>query len=150
MALSECYPAYSETLKVRRVELRYLDAFPLRKSGLTYSELVRKAFHVTAALPQSISQQAGDEIPIDFQGEFTFPILSAPGRQGVIKIASGVAREEPSVILEVAARSFEENQSTVPADLLACFDQLHVNVRSWFEELITDEMRQSFGAKREV
>jgi uncharacterized protein (TIGR04255 family) len=149
-ALSECYPAYAQTLRLRRAELRYLDAFPLANTQTGYAEFVKKALLLNATLPAPIVQCAGHPTAVAFQGEFSFPIGTTANLSGGIKLSPGAVKGQRSAILELAARSAGSPQSMDPDELLACFDELHYYVRSWFEDLITDDLRVTFGSRREI
>lgn len=151
-ALLQSYPYSNETLKIHKVQLKYIDAFKKRNGFDEYLKFLSESLQVNISLPEQLlaSSIDGEKTLIKANVQFEFPLKKLKNGTGAINIAHGKAHEETAVITSFEITGMGNELNTNINEILDWFDCAHIEVRSWFEIMASEDLKQTFGSVKEI
>lgn len=151
-ALLESYPQADENLSIKRLELKYIDAFGKKHGYSNYAKFLASSLQLPVQLPTALVDRsvAGGVEAVITASQIEFPLSKMPNSTGKLKIVPGKSNDEDAVIAAFEVLYTGPSLKPEPDHLLKWFDQAHFEARSWFELVITDAIKATFGSPIEV
>jgi len=151
-ALHRAYPSASTHLRIKRMELRYIDAFTKVHGMEHQGDFIRSTLKLGTDLPDGIRRHAANVPDPILQTGQTRMRLQAPSDSiGAVAYETGTAGNQPAVVLTfTVVKELTAGLTTSPEAMLAWFDAAHEVVREWFDALLPDEIKRRFGSKRHI
>ncbi len=150
--LFAAYPYAGDQLKISKLELRYLDAFSKRHGFDNYANFLTEGLGMSLQVPAAILEGSADggNQGVVTNSDISFPLKKLPDSKGKIAVGLGASSNEPAVIAQFAC--VYEGPALQPRDqaLLDWFDRAHVELRDWFERMVSEPVKKTFGPKTNI
>lgn len=143
--LLQSYPHSAEFLVFEQLELRYIDGFT-GAHGYTgeYSKFLNNELGLDFAF-KGIPNISGNKT--EFRGEFVVNCENIPESKGIISLQPNIIKNKPAVIMQLIARKQDFKDRMDQASLLEWFDESHIFLKTWFENICSDKLKKSYGKK---
>jgi uncharacterized protein (TIGR04255 family) len=149
--LYEAMPDPEKFLHLKKFELRYVDAFTAKHGFRTYPEFTEKCLLAGVTLSETITKRT----TLVFGGitkvfEVRAPLSSIAETVGSIKVAPGVIRDENVAIAELKMLSEFNAKFCSTKQVLEWLDLAQDELNIWFEALVSDDLRKTFGSRTDI
>jgi uncharacterized protein (TIGR04255 family) len=137
------YPMPEAYLHFRQFELKYIDAFTERHGFREMRSFLSDYLNINVSLPDELWAQTSDEAPVLITSEIHLPLIEQNGSRGIIRLGSGQTDNQNAAVLELAVRRV----GSLPdrAAIMHWMDGAHETVRSWFQLLTNQRMKEMMG-----
>ena len=145
--LWETYPIPEKYLKIKKVELHYINGFLNIHGFDSFSNFVNQQLQVSLDFPRDLFSESpivseSQEFKIEVRFHLDFPEQS----QGIIKLNPGKVKGEKAVILELlVSKATAETVPRTPEEIKAWFFGGHSVLRNWFEILTSEGLKRKMG-----
>ncbi|MEL6728867.1 MAG: TIGR04255 family protein [Pseudomonadota bacterium] len=135
--LKVCYPLADKTLKIRKLHLRYIDAFGENFGMQNFSEFATNVLGINAPISTDfMKNQTIDPASVSFVSDVNFINQSPSNSTGGFKLAPGTSNGRNAAILEHRCDTeFADPVLIDPAFILNWFNEAHETMRNQFLEL---------------
>jgi uncharacterized protein (TIGR04255 family) len=142
------YPMPEVYLHFRQFELKYIDAFTDRHGFKEMRAFLADYMNINITLPNELWAQASDEGPVLITSEVNLPLREQNGSRGIIRLGSGQANNQNAAVLELAVQRIGSLPDRVA--ILNWMDGAHSTVRSWFQLLTNQRMKEMMGPVKQL
>jgi uncharacterized protein (TIGR04255 family) len=107
---------------------------------------------MTTSLPDALMKQhVADLGELHINQSVSFPEKMLPNATGLITAASGTRNDVPAAILDLRMREDSRKPAFIKQeDILCWFDNAHSAIRSVYQSLIKEELKEKIGPTRKV
>lgn len=145
--LFSAYPYADTQFKVSKLELRYVDAFTKQHGFDNYAGFLTDGLGMSLQVPATVleASAAGGTQGVVTNSDISFPLNKLPGSKGMIAVGLGASSKETAVIAQFACAY--EGPVLQPKEqvLLEWFDKAHMELRDWFERMVSEQVKKTFG-----
>jgi uncharacterized protein (TIGR04255 family) len=150
--LYSSYPMPNEYLRIKRLELRYMDAFLAEHGAIKeYPNFLEKHLGISLQLPNLSNKEA---TTASFIGNIHIPLPNVENSVGIISIKPGLItkndKKKEAIIMELIIRKNEFSPQFKKKNIVSWFNKAHTQLHSWFDKVCSDELKETFGEKREI
>lgn len=150
--LYSSYPMPNEYLRIKRLELRYMDAFQAQHGAIKrYPEFLEEHLGIHLRLPNLSNKEA---MAASLIGEIHIPLPKIDKSVGIISIKPGRItkndKQTEAIIMELIIRKNEFSPHFKKQNVVSWFNKAHTLLHSWFDSVSSDELKGTFGEKREI
>ncbi len=151
--LYSSYPLPQEYLRIKRLELRYMDGFlPTHGPIKRYPEFLEDYLGIQLRMPNFPIKEAA---AASFIGEIHIPLPNLDKSLGIITIKPGqVTKNEKrsdAIIMELIIRKNEFPPQFQKKHVTSWFNKAHAVLHDWFNKKIcSKELKGTFGERRET
>ena len=146
------YPIASKTLQIERLHLRYVDGFD-KSFGLDdYPAFAFSKLGIGPMLPEAfIAEHVQETSQSSFIVESRFQNKSPEGAAGNIKLSPGRINGQDAAVLELQCESrYPDKSATDIGFIKKWFNEAHQTLRSQFENIATDELKEIMGERVDI
>ena len=149
--LYSSYPMPNEYLRIKRLELRYMDAFQVQHGAIKrYSEFLEDHLGIVLRLPNLSDKEA---MAASLIGDIHIPLPNMKSL-GIISIKPGQItqkdKKNEAIIMELIIRKNEFPPQFNKRNIVSWFDKGHSLLHKWFGQVCSDELKVTFGEKKEI
>ena len=150
--LYSSYPLPQEYLRIKRLELRYMDGFQAQHGSIKrYPEFLEDHLGIKLRLPKLPDKQ---ELAASLIGEIRIPLPKIDNSYGIITVKPGVItkneKKNEAIIMELIIRKNDFSTHFQKRNVVSWFNKAHSLLHSWFDKVCSDELKETFGEKREI
>jgi uncharacterized protein (TIGR04255 family) len=149
-ALYSSYPSARDSIRVKDIQLRYIDAFGEHHGFDDYASFVKNNLAIDVSLPDDLFKYADRSKGLESRLEFVVPLSLPESSTGVVKIGPGTAKGKPAAVMEMIARAGERPNIRSVDDILEWLDLAHITVAHWFDSICTANLKKTFGSKTSI
>ncbi len=142
------YEAYPEPLQLHgdSLSLRYLDAFGLDNNQDMFEYLSDK-LKSKVSFPSQLFKDTGVSSSPKTLNIMASFITAKPKGNILVRFGSGIQKEKPSLIMELAFRSDSQDLPNMPEGFEAWVEAAHKLTDDWFFEFIEGELERRFAGE---
>ena len=151
-ALFANYPYADTQLKISKLELRYVDAFTKRHGFENYAVFLTEGLGMSLQVPATVLNNSadGEMKGVVTNSEVSFPLKKLPSSRGIISVGLGESSREKAVVAQFACTYEGATLQPQETTLLDWFDTAHMELRDWFEQMVSNEVKGTFGAPTKI
>lgn len=150
--LYSSYPMPNDYLRIKRLELRYMDGFQVQEGAIKrYSEFLEDHLGIVLRLPNLSENEARVASLI---GDIQIPLPKMENSLGIISIKPGRIKKNDkkneAIIMELIIRKNEFSPQFKKQNIVSWFNKAHTLLHKWFDNMCSDDLKATFGEKREI
>ncbi|GJL64392.1 MAG: hypothetical protein NPIRA04_30460 [Nitrospirales bacterium] len=150
--LYSSYPLPNEYLRIKRLELRYMDAFQAKHGAIKrYPEFLEEHLGIVLRLPNLSDKEA---MAASLIGDIHIPLPNIDNSLGIISLKTGQItkndKKTEAIIMELIIRKNEFSPQFNKRNIVSWFNKGHSLLHKWFDQVCSDELKATFGEKREL
>ncbi|WP_088342453.1 MULTISPECIES: TIGR04255 family protein [Rhodomicrobium] len=140
--LFKSYPISVKYLKIKGLELRYLNAFDKKFGYTSYLQFAPEHLNLKTAVPSSIlDEHVADLNDVDVTNFIVFPIKSLTNSNAVIRLTKGIVGGSSALLAELLVRRQDKAAAVMPSHHVEVwFENAHTVVRDLFLKLANPEL----------
>lgn len=144
------YPLPHDYLKLKKLELHYLDGFTSRLGFKKFRQFINTSFVLSIDVPEHIAQLSNAPDDTVFQLEMQLPIGTPSDSLAVLKLAPGTVGTEQAVIMELLCRTEQMAERQDSDSVLRWMDGAHGVLRRLFDVITSEPLKTAMGPKIEL
>jgi uncharacterized protein (TIGR04255 family) len=150
--LYSSYPMPNDYLRIKKLELRYMDGFQVQHGAINrYPEFLEKHLGIQLRMPNLPDKES---MAASLIGEIHIPLPNIQNSLGIISIKPAQItrndKKNEAIIMELIIRKNEFPQQFNKRNIVSWFNKAHTFLHKWFDRVCSDELKATFGEKREI
>ncbi|SIN81932.1 TIGR04255 family protein [Paraburkholderia phenazinium] len=137
-ALIESFPTPEKFLRLKSLQLKYLNAFTNKHDYQTYAQFASTYLGLKSVLPSAFIERIGvTAAEISTNSQTKLPISTPSDSYITVQVSEGLVNQTPGCVLQLAV---EKTSKTEPKQIMPWFREANIAAREAFQSLATPRL----------
>jgi len=142
------HPGTKKSLKIIRLQLRYINAFDEEFGMIHPGQFIRDQLKLAIPIPSGLNKtKKKRDADVHQEGRLMMLLNEPPDAGGIISWKGGKKKNKPAVIMEIDIRTAKGRPPQKSLSMMAWLNKSHGIVHTWFHSVLSPEIRKKMGKR---
>ncbi len=142
------HPGTKKSLKIIRLQLRYINAFDEEFGMIHPGQFIRDQLKLAIPIPSGLNKtKKKRDADVHQEGRLMMLLNEPPDAGGIISWKGGKKKNKPAVIMEIDIQTMKGRPPQKPLSMMSWLNKSHGIVHTWFHSVLSPEIRKKMGKR---